>query len=657
MASWRDAPVVGQGEQQQPAWQAAPTVEQAPVAQRPREAAMAPQQMGEGPGAPVPPQTTDVQPTSRLQEDLTAGEVGSRAVAGGVGTAEAVGTMASGGIAEVLAGLAGIEELAMGGDDRVERAAERIRQVQDLRTFQPKTETGKQILEGLGMPFQGLGRAADTAGGATLEATGSPLAATAVSTAMEAVPGLAGARTGRPGRGQRREDVKRVSEGARELGVDLNTGVTPQREQLLGAAEREASGGVTDDMGRPVVGERGQSMEGVQAGVRARADEARDRKNQMYEQAKQGDAAVELDDAVGLADRLQSVRKDYLTEEMPQARRLLGEVEQLKQIQKRRDKLIKEGGQPKDIAVTINQFEEWGQKIRRNQPNQRTDPAQYAAMERMLRTKDEFMDEMFNADMISGDPDAIAAWRRARAANTNYKERFSDNKVIRDMVEMDAEPTTVRKWIFGANAAGAKSEAASVVRRIKSELGEDSPQFAALRHDAVLDVLDPILGPDPNFKGFVRKYDNMVRSNPPLARDLYGENLEGLRNLRDLVQAHRERPTIAISEMPGGARILGVAAFGHELARKALTVKAASTGATMLARTTTPSPRRRMMGSILGYDPFAPMFGKGSAAALGASQELMNPQEEQPPGGQQPGVLDSMSSSARGALQGLRGAP
>lgn len=433
--------------------------------------------------------------------------------------------------------------------------------------------------------------------------------------------------------------------------MGLNRGVTEQRQQIEGAAERLAAGGREGPMGQPAVPAQGTAIPDVQAGMVAARDQARNAKNALYEQAKQGGASVQLDNAVGLADRLQAVRQDFLTTDMPAANRLLGEVEQLRRIQKQRDALIAKGGQPKDIAVTINQFEEWGQKIQRNKPNPRTDPAQAAAMDRMLAIKDDFMDELFNADMISGNPNAIQAWRRARRANANYRERFSDNKVIRDMVEMEAEPETVRKWIFGANAAGAKTEAADVVRRIKAELGEDSPEFTALRGEAVLDILDPVLGPDPNLKAFIRKYDQFVDRRSGLAQELFGENLKGLTDLRNLAQAHRDRPTVAIAELPGGARILSVAAFGHELAKKSLLVRAGSAAATMLARTTTPSPRRRMMGSILGYDPFAPMFGKGTAAALGASQELANPPSEEVTN--RPGLIESMSSGARGRLQQL----
>lgn len=649
---WRDAPIVDERPQAPAsAWQSAPVVggEAQPPGPAPR-VPITTQQVTEGPPGSTPEQFQEGPPGTRLEQPRTFRQGAELLGDIGLGIGETALATATGGGAEILAGLAGIEELVRGGPDSLERAARRIEEVQNLRTFQPRTEMGQRIMQGLGLPFQRLIEGAERAGGATLEATGSPAAATAVSTGLQLAPALVGVRRPPVGRAQRAADVERIETGARELGVGLNEGVTPQRQQIEAAGERMAAGGEVSPTGQPIIPERGQAIPGVQQAMQAEAEKARQWKNSLYEQAKQTDARVKLDDAVGLADRLDAVRNDFIVSEMPRARKLLNEADQLRRLQQKRDELIAEGGNPREISITINQMEEWGKKVRRNQPDRRADPAQHAAMERMLRIKDDFMDELFNADMISGDQDAIAAWRRARAANQSYRERFSDNKVIRDMVEMEADPETVRKWIFGANAAGAKTEAASVVRRIKNELGEDSPQFTALRQEAVLDILDPILGPDPNLKGFVRRYDNFVGRNRTLARELFGENLQGLTNLRDLAQAHRERPIVAISELPGGARILGVAAFGHELARKALTVRAGSTAATILARTATKSPRRRLMGSILGYDPFQPMFGGTSLAALAASRELGNPPEEQ-------GPLSNLPAGQRQSLERLRGGP
>lgn len=653
---WRDAPIVDeQAQPPVPAWQAAPTVggeamPQPPAGPAPRVPRM-PQQVQEGP-APMPQQVQEgVTPTVR-ETPLTMREGVGRVGANLYGGAEVLGTVGTGGVAEILAGLAGIEELARGGDDRVERASERIRRVQEMRTFEPRTEEGRRILEALGIPFIPFTEGGPRAGAAVQDAGASPGVATAVDTTIQAIPAIFGMRTGRPGAAQRRADVRRIDEGASELGVRLNEGVTAQRQQLERAAERMAAGGVEGPMGQPAIPPRGFAAEGVQQGMVAARDATRDAKNAMFAEAKQTDAHVTLDNATGLAARLDEVRQNFLTQDMPAANRLLGEVEQLRRIQRRRDELIAAGGQPREIAVTINQFEEWGQKIRRNQPSQRADPAQHAAMERMLRIKEDFMDDLFNADMVSGNPEAIAAWRRARAANASYRERFSDNKVIRDMVEMNADPETVRKWIFGANAAGARTEAATVVRRIREELGEDSPQFTALRQDAVLDILDPLLGPEPNLRGFVRKYDQFVGRNRTLANELFGDNLEALTNLRDLAQAHRNRPVVAISELPGAARILSVFAFGHELARRSLSVRAGATAATMLARTATPSARRRMMGEILGYDPFQPMFGGTSLAILAASQELGQEETER-----QPGALDNLPAAQRRTLERLRGGP
>ena len=97
-----------------------------------------------------------------------------------IGSLEALGSVASGIVAEPVAGLAGLAETAVSGPEAGE---ERIQQVREAMTYEPRTETGQERLRGVGETLAPIGEAIDApmsaAGEFILEKTGSPALATA----------------------------------------------------------------------------------------------------------------------------------------------------------------------------------------------------------------------------------------------------------------------------------------------------------------------------------------------------------------------------------------------------------------------------------------------------------------------------------------------
>lgn len=119
------------------------------------------------------------------------------------GLPEAAATIATGVVAEPVAGLAGLGAAALNVIPGVDagRPGDVVRGTQEALTFQPRTEAGKVSLETIGGVLEPVGRglkaAEEALGGGTLEATGSPALAAAAATiptvALEAV-GLIGAK-------------------------------------------------------------------------------------------------------------------------------------------------------------------------------------------------------------------------------------------------------------------------------------------------------------------------------------------------------------------------------------------------------------------------------------------------------------------------------
>ena len=166
-----------------------------------------------------------------------------------VGVAETGISMATGGLAQAAGGLAGLAQgaynvgaEALGGKPGMS-AADRVTQIQQAGTYQPRTEAGKQMTGALSVPFQYLEKGAQAAGGYVAEKTGSPAAGAVTETVIQAAPyavmeGLKAPRVAKvPEAGgvgaQATEHVTtQVDNYAKQHGIDL-TGVSTKVRSAL----------------------------------------------------------------------------------------------------------------------------------------------------------------------------------------------------------------------------------------------------------------------------------------------------------------------------------------------------------------------------------------------------------------------------------------
>lgn len=97
------------------------------------------------------------------------------------GTAESATQLATGAVATPIAGLAGMAQSAYNvlapafGGQPGRPAAQRVEEVQQGLTYQPRTESGKVVSQNVAYPFQKLAEGANVVGERVAEATGSPL--------------------------------------------------------------------------------------------------------------------------------------------------------------------------------------------------------------------------------------------------------------------------------------------------------------------------------------------------------------------------------------------------------------------------------------------------------------------------------------------------
>lgn len=506
--------------------------------------------------------------------------------------AEVAATLGSGAIVEPAAGLAGLAQGALSrrrGEEGVNaKMTDRIREVEGL-IYSPKSKTGQAFISAAGKVLEPLDALAKGAGRAAQDAGLGAAGGAAAETAVNFLPGTFGFRGVRPALAERaaaRRAIGAIERGAAEQGVDINAPGAVQREQLAEAASRQTGGQAS----------RGEPFPDIREGIIERKAAEKGEVDRLYAEARSTKAGLRGDGARELSGRVKAAiaEKEFDVETMPILNRRLAEIDRLEKL-------------PAGSAIKLSAIDAYRRRLRQNRAPA-TDGSQNLALDTIRRTLDGFMDEAFDADMIRGDPAAIKKWKDARSASSAYQSRFNGDKFIRDMVNIEATPEQMRQWVFGASAVGAKPQAALAVRRIGDIVGKDSPHFAALRQDALFDVMEPLLRKDPSLREFSSNYDRLVRKNPSLVQELFPESGKGLRDLRVIAEAIEKRaPDKKILDLN---RMGAVALFGHGISRAAMKVSIATQAFARLRSAGSTNEKRRILGEVVGYDPDAPLIPK-----------------------------------------------
>lgn len=537
-----------------------------------------------GEDAPPPP------PGFKLVQEKAKERGGNPRLEALKGAGEVLATLGSGAVLTPLAGIAGLVQGAatINKPGRAGRMTDRIKAVQDL-TYAPKTEAGQAILGGAAIPFEMLARLAQSAGRATQDAGGGAVGGAAAETAVNMLPSLAGAR-GIPRaaaeRGAARRAVADIERRAAEQGIDINATGTIQRDQLQDAAIRQTGGQQA----------RGEPFPGIRERIVERGEADRQRVDSLYADARGTSAALPVQQAKELAGRVRATinERQFDVETMPILKRRLEELDKIEEM-------------PEGSALKLNSLDAYRRRLHRNRAPA-TDGSQNLALDTVRREMDSFLDDAFDRDMIKGDPKALQKWKEARAASASYRERFKDDKIIRKFAEEDATPEQMRRWVFGASSVGALPQAAQVVRKIGDIVGRDSPEFAALRQDALFDIMEPLIRKEPSLSDFAKNYDRAVRNNASLVKELFPDSGRALRDLRAIAEAvERKAPDARMVDLN---RVGAGALFGHGIHRAAIKMNIAAQVFARMRASGSAKEKRQIMGEVLGMDPDAPILPK-----------------------------------------------
>jgi hypothetical protein len=231
------------------------------------------------------------------------------------------------------------------------------------------------------------------------------------------------------------------------------------REQAIGGYEARSAQEAGQQVGNVPTTDMGNAILDT---VRANHEAVRDRKNALYTDAGQRDGMI-FDTAAGNADRhvaanLQSdvegrgvVTTDPETTKAANAmRRSLNEFSQrarerraaalqdaLERERQRRIEAGDEGPIKIDPASVAQDVEKTGLNLQRIEQQRKilnsigqgaTDPADRRAAGAVMNAFDEWQQRAMQGRHYEGDPEALPAFLRARAANRDYRERFGYNE-------------------------------------------------------------------------------------------------------------------------------------------------------------------------------------------------------------------------------------
>lgn len=205
-------------------------------------------------------------------------------------------------------------------------------------------------------------------------------------------------------------------------------------------------------------------------------------------------------------------------------------------------KIIKGGD---SARVKLVALERWRQNVRQStddlmsrvSPGQKAPPEVVALME-MRKTYDKYIEGAVDQALISGDDNALAAFKNARTLRYRYGQMYQSSKVIERMTEGDLTPEQASNLIFGASQLGtgkSVTEAVDTVRKLRTLLGPESEGYNLLRQEAFLRLLKG--QPDKGWSAakFRTSFDRAMRDAPTLMREMFStEEIGRMRALRSV---------------------------------------------------------------------------------------------------------------------------
>ncbi|MFV1484526.1 MULTISPECIES: hypothetical protein [unclassified Phaeobacter] len=260
-------------------------------------------------------------------------------------------------------------------------------------------------------------------------------------------------------------------------------GVGPEpmvkRAQELGSAQELAARRAPDEfateMGGGIRGDQFDAAEAVSNRLTALRGEEEAAAQAAYRAADEAGVSVPAEVATGVTQRVQTRLADEeidLTSDIFKNARSF-----MSRLQKRGEG---EGG------VSLRLIDTFRKDL--NRTMSRAESEDLRALAIIKKEYDDWIDDIVSAKLFDGDEAGFEDLKNARQLWQAYAQKFQGRdagaRFIRDMIDQDASPDQVMKWMFGASKLGGGRMNANLAGTLRGVLGENSPEWGLVRQAA-----------------------------------------------------------------------------------------------------------------------------------------------------------------------------
>lgn len=507
--------------------------------------------------------------------------------AGIEGVLDTGATLASGALAEPVAGIAGLVSAPFVG---MEKANDVIDRTRSLLTHSAWSDVGKWNEQQIGKVAEKVAPAMQWVDDKIGQvAGGDPVIAAALKTAVIGIPSIYGMKGGGKALGTLAEDAEtaksyvsatereaaRIRAKGEKLGIEYNNDQLPASARA--AAERLAP-----------ERERGANMSTVQTAIEQQAKTDKDAIDNMFEAARAKKAYVDVPamQAVAAQSQRQFLKNGLDLREMPKVQTRLQQIMDL-------DRVLPGSAQEQALAMGqrvaqppyriksagLNNIDVMDKRLTADLAGAK--PGNFTAEQKAiydLRSNlRDALDEQVDNGLIRGDKSVIEDFKKAKEAYALYKENFKSDRIIKKMVTEDASPEQLFTWLKGASAAGMRKEAAGTIERMKSILGPNHPAIQTTKMAFLRDTFQPLFKVEEGkfaqgAMSTVHNIDKLLQENYSTVKAL-GIDPDELLTLRKSLRAAAEAGPAFKFDWNPITLFVARETVGSEIAKKAAMVK------------------------------------------------------------------------------------